>query len=103
MAVEPTALALLALPPTSVREREAAIGSLLHAQNPNGSWPAFLGDHAQGSGYTGLALYALSHCSGEGMATTLVATLLDPPWRHRWDAGDGRRHNLCQCGGILLI
>jgi hypothetical protein len=68
-AVEPTALALLALPLNSVSERGAAIHFLLRIQNPNGSWPAFVGDDENGSGLTGLALYALHRCGVEGSAT----------------------------------
>ena len=64
MAIEPTALAVLALPWNLGHEREAAIRSLLHAQNPNGSWPAFCGDDAHGSWYTGLVACALG-CFGE--------------------------------------
>lgn len=38
-AAEPTALALLALPSTSLRERDRAIDFLLRTQKENGSWP----------------------------------------------------------------
>jgi hypothetical protein len=68
-AVEPTALALLALPLKAAFQRGAAIAFLLRTQNPNGSWPAFVGDDEKGSGLTGLALYALHRCSVEGVAT----------------------------------
>jgi hypothetical protein len=68
-AIEPTGLALLALPLNSASERGAAIHFLLRIQNPNGSWPAFVGDDEKGSGLTGLALYALHHCGVEGSAT----------------------------------
>ena len=68
-AVEPTALALLALPLNSVGERDAVVGFLLRIQNPNGSWPAFVGDDEAGSGFTGLALYALDRC-GVGREAT---------------------------------
>jgi hypothetical protein len=68
-AVEPTALALLAMPPKSVLERRNAIAFLLDIQNRDGSWPAFLGDNEEGSGLTGLALYALRRCGVEGAAT----------------------------------
>jgi len=69
MAVEPTALALLALPSTLALKRYAAIESLLDMQNPNGGWPAFSGDDEHGSGYTGLAVYALGQCGESGMPT----------------------------------
>lgn len=68
MATEPTALALLALPPSLASEKTAAVDSLLRAQNPNGSWPAFSDDDEDGSGYTGLAVYALGKCGGQGTA-----------------------------------
>jgi hypothetical protein len=70
MAIEPTALALLALPLKFEQQREAAIRALLHAQNANGSWAAFCGDDAHGSGYTGLAAYALSRCREQEMPTS---------------------------------
>lgn len=69
MAVEPTALALLALPPDLAGEKTAAIDFLFRIQNPNGSWPAFSGDDDHGSGYTGLAAYALSKRGEQGTAT----------------------------------
>ena len=65
-AVEPTALALLALPPDSAQQRGDAIRSLLGIQNPNGSWGAFAGDDQNGSGFTGLALYAFHRCGVVG-------------------------------------
>jgi hypothetical protein len=89
-AVEPTALALLALPLNSVRERDAAIAFLLRIQNPNGSWPAFLADDDHGSGYTGLALYALRRCAVEGAATDRATRWLlrsqgrESDWLWKW-------------------
>jgi hypothetical protein len=68
-AVEPTALALIALPLKAAFQRGGAIAFLLRTQNPNGSWPAFLGDDEKGSGLTGLALYALRRCGVEGAVT----------------------------------
>lgn len=98
MAVEPTALALLALPSTLARKRFAAIASLLHTQNPNGSWPAFSGDDEQGSGYTGLAVYALDHCGESGMPTKRGATWLlrsrgcESHWLWKWKFRTTDRH-----------
>ena len=85
-AVEPTALALLALPSNSVRERDAAIHFLLHVQNANGSWPAFSGDEEGGSGLTGMALYALNRCSAEGMVTDRAVQWLieSRGWESHW-------------------
>ena len=70
MAIEPTALALLALPSNLNHEREAAIRALVRTQSANGSWPAFCGDDSHGSGYTGLAAYALSRCREQEMAAS---------------------------------
>jgi hypothetical protein len=69
VAIEPTALTLLALPSNLRPERQAAIRSLLHAQNANGSWPAFPGDDLSGSGYTGLVVYALGRCEEQETPT----------------------------------
>lgn len=98
MAIEPTALALLALPSTLARERQAAIRSLTRAQNANGSWPAFLGDDEQGSGYTGLALYVLNHCSAERIATSRAVHWLlhsrgwESHWLWKWKFRTTDRH-----------
>ena len=86
MAIEPTALALLALPSNLSHEREAAIRALVHAQNANGSWPAHCGDDAHGSGYTGLAAYALSRCRGQEIPTNraLHWLLQSRGWESHW-------------------
>ena len=90
MAVEPTALALLALPSTLALKRHAAVASLLHTQNPNGSWPAFSGDDEHGSGYTGLAVYALGQCGESGMPAKRAVTWLlrsrgrESRWLCKW-------------------
>jgi len=67
--VEPTALAILALPSNLHRERGCAVGFLLRTQNANGSWPAFSEDDAEGSGFTGLAAYSLHLSGAKGTAT----------------------------------
>ena len=98
MAVEPTALALLALPPSLRREKSAAIESSLRAQNPNGSWPAFSGDGQHGSGYTGLAAFALSKCAEQGTATRRAVRWLltcrgrESHWFWRWKFRTTDRH-----------
>lgn len=86
MAIEPTALALLALPSNLNHEREAAIRALIHAQNANGSWPALCGDDSHGSGYTGLAAFALSRCRGQEMPTSraLHWLLQSRGWESHW-------------------
>ena len=97
-AVEPTALALLALPSNSVRERDAAIRFLLRTQNANGSWPAFSGDDGEGSGLTGLALYALNHRCAKGMVTDRAVQWLmesrgwESHWLWKWKFRTTDRH-----------
>jgi hypothetical protein len=97
-AVEPTALALLALPSESVRERGAAIRFLLHTQNANGSWPAFSGDDGGGSGLTGLALYALNYCSDRSMVIKravhwlIECRGLESHWLWKWKFRTSDRH-----------
>ena len=97
-AVEPTALALLALPPYSVRERDAAIRMLLHIQNENGSWPAFSGDGREGSGFTGLALFALGRRYARGMVANRAVSWLtesrgwESHWLWKWKFRTSDRH-----------
>lgn len=85
-AVEPTALACLALPSSLFRERDAALRSLVHVQNANGSWPAFAGDDGQGSGYTGLALYVLNQSGEQDVATRRAVRWLlhSRGWESHW-------------------
>jgi prenyltransferase/squalene oxidase-like repeat protein len=97
-AVEPTALALLALPSNSVRARNAAIRFLLRTQNANGSWPAFSGDDGEGSGLTGLALFALNCCRAQGMLTNRAVPWLlesrgwESHWLWKWKFRTSDRH-----------
>ena len=97
-AVEPTALALLALPPESVRVRDEAIRFLLRTQNANGSWPAFSGDDARGSGLTGLALFALNRCRAQGIVTDRPVQWLtesrgwESHWLWKWKFRTSDRH-----------
>jgi hypothetical protein len=97
-AVEPTALALLALPSGSIGERDAAVRFLLPMQNANGSWPAFRGDDGGGSGVTGLALYALNRCCAQGMLTDRAVQWLiesrgwESHWLWKWKFRTSDRH-----------
>lgn len=97
-AVESTALALLAMPPDSIQERDAAIGFLLRIQNPDGSWPAFAGDGGRESGFTGLALYVLRGFGVQGRATDRAARWLlqargrEGGWFWRWKFRTFDRH-----------
>lgn len=97
-AVEPTALVLLALPPNSVRERDAAIRFLFRTQNANGSWPAFSGDDGEGSGLTGLALFALDRCGARGIVGHRAVEWLlktkgwESHWLWKWKFRTSDRH-----------
>jgi squalene cyclase len=97
-AIEPTALALLALPTNAVQERAAAKSLLLASQNPNGSWPAFAGDDPEGSGLTGLALYALQRCGGTGVPIERAIQWLlntrgqESHWLWKWKFRTADRH-----------
>jgi len=97
-AVEPTALALLALPPESVRERDEAIRFLLRSQNANGSWPAFSGDDREGSGLTGLALFALNRRRTQGIVSNRAVHWLlesrgwESHWLWKWKFRTSDRH-----------
>lgn len=58
-ALEPTCYSLLALGTQAADVRERARTFLLHAQNPNGSWPVFAGDDHEGSWLTSLVAVTL--------------------------------------------
>jgi hypothetical protein len=97
-AIEPTALALLALPSSLIRERDAAVRFLLRSQNANGSWPAFSSDDEGGSGLTGLALYALNRCCAQEMVTNRAIQWLiesrgwESHWLWKWKFRTSDRH-----------
>ena len=98
MAIEPTALSLLALPSNLSHEREVAIRSLVDAQNANGSWPAFCGDDAHGSGYTGIAVCAVSRFEEQAMPTRQAVHWLlrcrgwEAHWLWKWKFRTTDRH-----------
>jgi len=58
-ALEPTCYSLLALGSHATDVHDRAKGFLLRAQNPNGSWPVFVGDDLDGSWVTSLVTIAL--------------------------------------------
>jgi len=61
-ALEPTCYSVLALGLRGTDVRERAQSFLLHAQNPNGSWPAFAGDDHDGSWVTSLESDSIRAC-----------------------------------------
>jgi hypothetical protein len=97
-AVEPTAMALLGLPTDAAPERAAAKRLLLDSQNPNGSWPAFVGDDREGSGLTGLALYSLQRCGVAGVPVERAIQWLlstrghESHWLWKWKFRTADRH-----------
>jgi hypothetical protein len=89
-ALEPTCLALLALRWDSSPARALSLKFLLRMQNPDGSWPAFIGDDSEGSGLTALAVIALIN-SGEmalqterGVEWLLRLKGRESHWLWRW-------------------
>lgn len=58
-ALEPTCYSLLAIGPQAADTRQRAQPFLLRAQNPNGSWPVFVGDDHDGSWLTSLVAVTL--------------------------------------------
>jgi len=97
-ALEPTCLALLALRSDRSPARDRAIRFLLATQNPNGSWPAVVGDDPEGSGLSGLALFALDRCGIKGEAIDRGFRWLlnlrgwESHWLWRWKFKTSDRH-----------
>ena len=58
-ALEPTCYSVLALGSQATDVRDCGYSFLLHAQNPNGSWPVFAGDDHDGSWVTSLVTIVL--------------------------------------------
>jgi len=89
-ALEPTALACLALGREFPSFRDRAVQFLLSVQNPNGSWPVFEGDDKDGAWTTALALIAL-HDDVEaiverlkGFAWLVDLAGLESNWLWKW-------------------
>ncbi len=97
-ALEPTAYSMLALGPGSQNEYELARRCLLHCQNPNGSWPAFVGDDEEGSWATALALIALRNNFEDvpvraiGFRWLLWSAGKESNWLWRWKFRTADRH-----------
>ncbi len=95
--LEPTCLALLALRCHRGPARDLAVRFLLKIQNPNGSWPAFVGD-PEGCGLTGLALYALQRSGIKGRPTERALDWLlnirgwESHWLWKWKFRTTDRH-----------
>jgi len=97
-ALEPTALACVAIGHKLPSVRDRAIQLLLSIQNPNGSWPAFDGDDREGAWTTSLVLIAL-HEEVEAIPERLkgFAWLVDSAgqeshWLWRWKFRTADRH-----------
>jgi hypothetical protein len=97
-ALEPTALACLALGCEFSFVRDRAIQFLVRIQNANGSWPVFEGDDQEGAWTTSLVLLAL-HDELEAIPQRLkgFAWLLDSAgqeshWLWRWKFRTADRH-----------
>jgi hypothetical protein len=98
-ALEPTALSLLAL--GSEFNRAACDRTrqfLLGSQNPNGSWPAFMGDDKEGSWVTSLVLIGLrdfvedTSARLRGFAWLSNSTGKESNWLWRWKFRTTDRH-----------
>jgi len=97
VALEPSCLAALAVTPWS----DAAYGAhefLLCSQNPNGSWPAFVGDDRDGSWLTSLASIALRDCVPNipvrlrGLHWLLNSAGKESNWLWKWKFRTTDRH-----------
>ena len=88
--VESCSLAVLALRNHPCRGSLQALNTLLATRNPDGSWPAFSGDDAQGSWATALAILALAAVRhtltdwGPGIQWLLDAKGREANWFWRW-------------------
>lgn len=96
--VEASALAHLALASDSGLVRDRATTFLLNVQNPNGSWPAFVGDDHLGSWTTSLVLIALrsvAEASGQrfhGREWLIRSAGKESNWFWKWKFRTTDRH-----------
>ena len=97
-ALEPTVFAMLALGPGARDEYQRALRCLLDCQNPNGSWPGFIGDDTEGAWTTALALIALANHLEEvrsrrqGFRWLLQCAGKESSWLWRWKFRTADRH-----------
>ena len=89
-AVEPTCLVILALRHQSSAYVERALEALRNLQNKDGSWPAFVGDDAEGCWTTAPAVLSLmatrhnSQCAHRGIQWLLDAPGREANWLWHW-------------------
>ena len=97
-ALEPTVYSMLALGPDLEKNYQRAVQCLLDCQNPNGSWPSFIGDDPEGAWTTALALIALANHRGEarsrcrGFRWLLQSAGKESSWLWRWKFRTADRH-----------
>src|SRR5215469_2250260 len=97
-ALEPTCCSLLALGSQATDVRERAQSFLLHAQNPNGSWPAFAGDDHDGCWATSLVAIALRDRVSaiperlKGLHWLLSSAGKESNWFWKWKFRTADRH-----------
>jgi hypothetical protein len=97
-ALEPTALACIALGQEFPSVRDRALRFLLSTQNPNGSWPVFLGDDQDGAWVTALALIALHDEVKaiperlKALAWLVASSGQESNWLWRWKFRTADRH-----------
>ena len=81
---------MLALGPGQRHRYERALRCLLDCQNPNGSWPSFIGDEREGAWTTALALIALAdnveaaRSQRKGFQWLLRSAGKESSWLWRW-------------------
>jgi len=96
-ALEPTCYSLLAVG-SQVDVRERAQAFLLRAQNPNGSWPVFVGDDRNGSWLTSLVAITLRDFVAaiparlKGLHWLLSNAGKEGDWFWRWKFRTSDRH-----------
>jgi hypothetical protein len=97
-ALEPTCLSALALGSFPGGSLAHAQEFLLHAQNPNGSWPAFAGDDTHGAWVTSLAVMALHDVVPaiparlQGVHWLVDCTGKESNWFWKWKFRTADRH-----------
>ena len=97
-ALEPTCYSLLAVESQAVGARERAQAFLLRAQNPNGSWPVFVGDDRNGSWLTSLVAVTLRDFVAaiparlKGLHWLLSNAGKEGDWFWRWKFRTSDRH-----------